>query len=218
MARLASLALSLGLVFGCSLGGKDIGGHDDEASESESAGEAISTSDSTSDSTTDDCGPDTSGTYLLGLETSLGPDNPLQFVLTLDVMYGGDCLGVASFGLQPLSLDMGSQTSPREFVGEPLIFAAIPFDAAGQFTLDMGEVMVTGAANPITGSDIAATLVLEGHVVDVDALCGDVFGMLTSPLQADLAGSSFAAIRLADDGSDPATLPTSFPYDCDQLP
>lgn len=52
----------------------------------------------------------------------------------------------------------------------------------------------------------------------VDALCGDVTGMLTSPLQYDLAGSTFAAIRLADDGSDPATLPTTFPYRCNQIP
>ena len=41
--------------------------------------------------------------------------------------------------------------------------------------------------------------------------------MLTNPLQFDLAGSTFAAQRLADDGCDPSTLPTDFPYRCDML-
>jgi hypothetical protein len=40
-----------------------------------------------------------------------------------------------------------------------------------------------------------------------------------SPLEYDLAGSTFGAMRLADDGSDPMTLPAypDFPYKCDHL-
>ncbi len=41
--------------------------------------------------------------------------------------------------------------------------------------------------------------------------------MLTNPLEFDLAGSTFAAQRLADDGCTPDTLPTEFPYKCDML-
>ena len=81
----------------------------------------------------------------------------------------------------------------------------------------MGLVMVTGAANPVTGSDIEATLVVHGEIIDEDTMCGELTGMLMSPLEFDLAGSTFAAIRLADDGSDPMTLPTEFPYRCSQL-
>ena len=181
--------------------------------------DSTSSDSSSSDSTTHDCGPDNSGVYLLALETAPAPDTPLQFVLTLDVLYGGDCtIATANATLQSLSLTVGSQTDPREWVGEPLIFESVEFDAMGNFVLDMGEVMITGAANPITGSDISATLVLDGHVVHVDALCGTVSGMLTSPLEFDLAGSTFAAIRLADDGTNPDTLPTTFPYRCDQVP
>ncbi|MFV8751012.1 hypothetical protein ACNOYE_10745 [Nannocystaceae bacterium ST9] len=150
-----------------------------------------------------------SGLYLFALETSLGPDVPLEFLLTID-MFG--CTAILEF--QPLSLDMGSQTEPREPVGEPLVFTDVSFDAVGHFTLDMGEVMVTGAANPITGSDIEAELALDGHVVHVDAICGTASGTLTSPLQADLAGSSFAALRVTD----PELLPFPFPYACDQVP
>ncbi len=177
------------------------------------------TSDTTGDTTTGDCGPDMpDDIYLLALMTSLGPNTPLQFVLTVDWMFAADCASVATFSFQPLSLDVGSTTTPREFVGDPLVFPDIGFDAMGNFEIDMGVVMVTGIANPITGSDITASLLVSGHVVHVDALCGDITGMLMSPLQYDLAGSTFAAIRLADDGSDPATLPVMFPSDCSQVP
>lgn len=125
-----------------------------------------------------------------------------------------DCASTATFTFQPLSLDVGSKTEPQEPVGEPLIFTGVEFDANGNFSIDMGLVMVTGAANPVTGSDLEATLVLDGHVVHVDALCGDVTGILMSPLEADLSGSTFAMIRLAD----PDMLPDEFPYRCDQVP
>ncbi len=160
-----------------------------------------------------ECEPDSSGIYLLALETALGPDSPILFVVTLDAIANDDCTSVATFAVQPLGVDL-------EFVGDPLVFPDVEFDANGEFMLDMGIVMITGAANPITDSDITASLVLTGHVVHADALCGDVTGMLMSPLEYDLAGSTFGAIRLADDGSDPATLPGfgMFPYNCSQVP
>ncbi|WP_146657881.1 hypothetical protein [Enhygromyxa salina] len=71
-----------------------------------------------------------------------------------------------------------------------------------------------GEANPIAGSDIAFNGALIGHFVGSDAWCGDMEGALTSPLEADLSGSNFAAIRVPS----PAALPDSFPYRCDMLP
>jgi hypothetical protein len=162
---------------------------------------------------------DMSGVYLLALETALGPDIPLQFVTTVEMTVADDAQSAtASFTFQPLALEMFSLTAPRTFVGEPLTFEGIVYDADGNYELDMGLVMVTGAANPITGSDIAATLVIDGHIVHVDAMCGTITGELMSPLTYDLAGSTFAMTRLDDDGSDPATLPMMFPYRCNQVP
>ncbi|MFV8750402.1 hypothetical protein ACNOYE_07610 [Nannocystaceae bacterium ST9] len=191
------------------------------ASESDSADMDMGEDESAGTDTAPDGLDDMSGTYLLALETALGPDTPLEFITTIDMMVAEDGMSAtATFVFQPLSLDMGSQVAPREFVGEPLTFDNVTFDAEGNYTIDMGEVMVTGAANPVTGSDIVATLVIDGHIVHINALCGGITGMLTSPLQADLAGSTFGMLRLAegDDGSDPATLPTMFPYQCDQVP
>ena len=162
--------------------------------------------------------PDMNGTFLFALTTSLGPDTPLQFATTVEFTYDEASGGArADFTFQPLSLEVGETTTPREFVGEPLTYPDIPIDAEGNYEIDMGLVMVTGAANPVTGSDIEATLVVHGSIVHMDAFCGTLTGDLMSPLEYDLDGSEFAAVRLADDGSDPTTLPTTFPFSCDAV-
>jgi hypothetical protein len=161
--------------------------------------------------------PDMNGTFLFALTTSLGPDTPLQFVTTVDFTPTAGGGGTADFTFQPLSLDVGATITPREFVGDPLAYPDIAIDADGNYEIDMGLVMVTGAANPVTGSDIQASLVVTGSIVHADAFCGELSGMLMSPLEYNLDGSEFAAMRLADDGSNPATLPTEFPYRCDMV-
>ncbi|NVB36673.1 hypothetical protein G6O69_02440 [Pseudenhygromyxa sp. WMMC2535] len=162
--------------------------------------------------------PDISGDFLFALVTTLDPETPLQFATHVDFSYAADgASGTAEFCFQPLSLDVGAKTEPREFVDEPLCYSDIAVDEAGAFEIDMGTVQVSGEANPITGSDIEATLVVSGDIVHVDAMCGELSGEVTSPLTYDLAGSTFGAMRLADDGSDPASLPTEFPYRCDMV-
>ena len=161
--------------------------------------------------------PNISGTYLFALETSLGPDLPLQFATTVAMEFTDDGGAIADFTFQPLSLNQGETLAPREYIGDPLVYNDIVIDPNGNYTIDMGTVMVTGMANPVTGSDIVATLQVAGEVVDVNTMCGELTGDLTSPLEFDLDGSTFAATRLADDGSDPATLPTTFPYKCSQI-
>ena len=160
---------------------------------------------------------DYSGTFLFALETSLGPDLPLQFVTTIVYTAAAEGGGTMDVTFQPLSLNQGETLIPREFVGEPITYEDIAVTAEGDFDIDMGLVMVTGAANPVTGSDIEATLIVHGDMLDENTACGELEGMLMSPLEFDLAGSTFAAVRLADDGSDPMSLPTMFPYACDHI-
>lgn len=156
-------------------------------------------------------------TYLFALEMNLGPDLPLQFVATFDLTPTPDGGAIANVSLQPLSLGQGQTTSPREFIGPPFEYSDIVIDADGSYEIDMGSVMISGEANPVTGSDLVATFLVDGVVVDADAMCGEVDGQMTIPLEFDLGGSTYAAVRLADDGSNPATLPVEFPYRCDML-
>lgn len=141
---------------------------------------------------------DISGYHLVGLETLLGPGVPIQFMT--EVISDGDS---ATFSFQPLSLDMGSTDSPREEVGDPIIVSDVPI-VDGTFVIDFGEVTVTGQANPISGGDIVATIVLEGRVLNNDAWAGTVTGMASSPVSADLVGSTFGAYRVSDPSERPA--------------
>lgn len=148
---------------------------------------------------------DISGTHLFALAASISPATPLQFIATVTMETTAEG-AVATIDFQPLTLDVGATTEPREFVGDPLNFVDITFGAAGNFMLDMGEVGVDGTANPITGAEIVATLQLDGAIKTTDLWCGTAGGEVTVPALIPLMGSTFAAVRI--DGTDPASLPT----------
>ncbi len=154
---------------------------------------------------------DITGTHLFALGASISPNTPLQFIATVQAATTADG-GSVSIDFQPLALDVGSTTTPRTPVGELLSLPAATVDADGCFSVDLGEVSVTGMANPITGSDIRATLAVEGSIQSPDFWCGIVTGNVTMPLMLDLAGSTFAATRVAS--TDPASLPTDVVFAC----
>jgi hypothetical protein len=139
---------------------------------------------------------DVNGDFLLALSAVIAVDTPLQFYTTVTFTPGGEG-GMIEMTLQPLSLDQGETTVPRQPVGEALTIGPVAVDASGGFELPIAEpVMVTGAANPITGSDIVATLNLSGSIQSEDLFCGTVTGAVTEPLDLDLLGSTFAAVRV----------------------
>lgn len=148
---------------------------------------------------------DVNGTFHFSLAAVIAPNTPLQFIATTTFDPEGSG-GTVDIELQPLSLDLGSATEPRELVGDP-VSISFPVDEGGAFVADLGSVAVTGAANPITGSDIEANLVLTGAIQDEDVYCGTVGGMVTVPANIDLTGSTFAAIRIDPaDATNPAAL------------
>jgi len=138
--------------------------------------------------------PSIAGEHLFAVAAVIDPAHPLQWLATVNQKdyAGGATLTVS---LQSLALDPQSTTTPRTPVGEPRIIE-IGVDADGRFGIELGEVLVPGAANPITGSDIVTTLVLEGSIVNGDLWCGNAFGMVTQPLMLDLNGSTFAGTRI----------------------
>lgn len=134
--------------------------------------------------------PNISGDHLLAISVIIAPETPLQFLATVSHEDG-----ILRMSLQPLSLDPQATTTPRLPVGDPLDANGEIADD-GTFVLDLGEVSVRGASNPITGSDIVATLRLEGRVDSPDSWCGDVSGFVSQPLMLDLTGSTFAGTRI----------------------
>lgn len=168
------------------------------------------TTDVITSSSSEPPGPDlpsgsSSGDYLLAVSTVISRDTPFEFFTTVDASDPS----LWTLVLQPLSLDIGQTGSPRQPVGDPFVFTDVPVDG-GKFTLDFGEILLLGATNPITGSDISATIVLDGQVQDADRFCGTVSGMVTAPLMTSIDGSTFAAVRVTDPGS----LPDAIPINC----
>ncbi len=215
------LAVGAALALAC---GPDPGGKYDEfnkdvtltAGASETGGEATTeaATGSTDDTGTGEPttgGPvlfDISGDFLLAVSTTVDRSKPLQFIATNTVVETDGKQTLATC-LQPLSLTAGKVLVPREPIGEPLCFMDLAI-AGNKFTIDAGEVMVTGMANPITGSDITATLIMTGTIAGDDAYCGEVDGEVINPAIGSIAGSSFAAVRLTDT----ADLPTDVTIDC----
>ncbi|MBA3547533.1 MAG: hypothetical protein H0T76_13700 [Nannocystis sp.] len=152
---------------------------------------------------------DINGDFLLAVSTTVDRSKPLQFIAT-NTVTETDGKQVLSICLQPLTLMQGKVTIPREPIGEPLCFKDLDIVDNG-FTLDAGIVSVTGMANPITGANIVASLIMAGKVKSDDLFCGTVTGEVMEPPVGSVEGSSFAAVRLAD----VKVLPDPVVIDCD---
>jgi len=165
---------------------------------------------STSDGTTGE--PeffDISGEFLLAVSTTVDRSKPLQFLAT-NTVTEQDGARTLSTCLQPLTLEVGKVLTPREPVGAPLCFEGLPI-VDGSFVIDAGEVAVDGTANPITASNIVATLLMAGSIKSEDLYCGAVSGVVLVPeIVGSIDGSSFAAVRVAD----MAALPDPVVVDC----
>lgn len=153
---------------------------------------------------------DISGDFLLAVSTTVDVDKPLQFIATSTVTLDAEGKQLLAVTLQPLSLAQGEVLKPRQPVGDPLVFEGLEI-VDGRFTIDAGTVMVTGEANPITGGEIIATLLMTGSIMGEDLYCGTVTGEVTAPLMLSIEGSTFAAVRLQDK----TMLPTDVQVDCD---
>lgn len=137
---------------------------------------------------------DFSGRYLVALSITLAPGQPI--LLAADVGVAEDLASI-DLAFQPLATDLDE--APRSEVGDALEVDAVPYAEDGSFEVDFGEVTVPARANPISGSDIVATVAIAGtahEATDDRAMlfCGDASGMVRVPLALDLAGSTFGAV------------------------
>ncbi|HET6584508.1 MAG TPA: hypothetical protein VFG69_13695 [Nannocystaceae bacterium] len=142
---------------------------------------------------------DVNGFFLFALAATINPPTPLQFYteVTFEPLADGTG-GTMQLSMQPLALDQGQVTTPRTPIGDKLEIADVMVDGSGAFMVVATEdLMVPGAANPITGGDIVVQdLVLTGSIQNEDIMCGSVTGLVTAPIMLDLAGSTFAAERV----------------------
>jgi hypothetical protein len=142
---------------------------------------------------------DWSGHYVLALSTTLAADLPLVFAVDAEV---ASDLTRVSLHVQPLTV--ADDDEPRTPVGEVIDVEDIEYLEDGSFGADLGEVVVPGRANPISGAEITARVMLVATAQAPDGgasatFCGQVSGMVIAPLRFDLAGSTFGAVLSEDD-------------------
>jgi hypothetical protein len=145
------------------------------------------------------------GEYLLALSVTLAPTKPIVVLTDLSTPPLDGGTGVL-FAAQPLSA-----ADRKTKVGPKLALGPFPVRENGTFRADMPGLSVPGAANPVTGGDISANVVLDGSLCgDGRSFCGTVTGNVVSPLPLDLAGSTFTLTRV----DPPAEPPVRPPIDC----
>lgn len=140
---------------------------------------------------------DFSGVYFLAVSTDISPGVPLLFGTTVEVAEDGETVNMT---FQPLVADRlfgVPKPNAREPVGDAIVVNDIPLDD-GTFVADMGEVTVDGEANPITGTNILAIIILHGNVLSEDLFCGTVGGRVLEPVDQELLASTFSSVRSED--------------------
>lgn len=210
--------LAVGLALACQNNTIELDFDDDDDGDSgDGSGDASTGGDDTpgttnatipGDDTTDPM-PTTTGvdgpqTLLMAIDTPLAPGLPFQALVTT---VPGD--GTVDLTLQWLSLDPGSTTSPRQPVGDMYAYPAIPVEADGSFVWGIGVVLIPAAANPITGSDTVVALTVAARE-ELNPYCGEVGGLVMSPIEQPIDGSTHAMTAVTD----PLALPVDFPVSC----
>ncbi|MBL4684314.1 MAG: hypothetical protein JKY37_06975 [Nannocystaceae bacterium] len=150
--------------------------------------------------------PGIAGYWLLATSTQLDPSLPFQFLVLAEEIEPG----LFNLTMTSLSLEPGSTTSPRQLVGEPKIFFGVPLTPDTGFEIFTGPLLIPGAANPISGTDVTVDILLSGMPTG-QPYCGAVSGSVTAPTPADLGGSTFGTEKVTDNL---AALPTTFATGC----
>jgi hypothetical protein len=119
------------------------------------------------------------GDWLLGLTTQLGPTKPLAFKVTVTTTDAGG--GALKLGMKATPLSAMDQMTT---VGAEVDLGMFDVAPDGSFVADLGTLTVPGAANPITGADIVASVLLRGHFcAEVPTFfCGTGEGQVTMPI------------------------------------
>jgi hypothetical protein len=157
------------------------------------------------DDTTTTGGPGGPQMLLFAINTPLAPGLPFQAIVNAT-----PGTGTIDLTIQFLSLDQGSTTSPRQLVGDVYAYPGLLVDGTGTFYWDTGVILIPGAANPITGGDVVASIQSNVVPVGTPAYCGQAGGTVLMPVETTLEGSTHAMTVVTDVGN----LPVDFAVAC----
>lgn len=138
-------------------------------------------------------------TYLLALSVSVRPELPILALVDVTTPPFMDGTGIA---LELQALAAADRATP---VTPPIPLRPFPILEDGSFRIELFGFLIPGAANPITGENLIADVIIAGSACfeDPSFLCGAVGGSLTLPQPLALTGSTFGMTLVED----PAELP-----------
>jgi hypothetical protein len=126
------------------------------------------------------------GIYHLALSTILAPTKPILYRASVT---GGVDGSLSWLDLVAEPLDAKDRTT----VVGPAIFLSSSPSSTNMLHFGPTTVTVPAAANPITGTEIEATVELNGELCGSSPFyCGDMSGTVSKPIALDLTGSKFA--------------------------
>lgn len=144
------------------------------------------------------------GPYVLTLAASIAPTTPIMTLLDLTTP---DYMGGTGFAFDARALSAADRKTP---IGDPISAGPVVVEANGHYRLPLSGVSIPGAANPISGSDIAVDLELSGNLCGPpESFCGTFNGEVSQPIQLPLDGSTFT-LRPVVNGD----IPEPPPIDC----
>lgn len=157
---------------------------------------------------------DVNGTFFLGIDTVINRGKILRFdtAVTINVNPDGTCPAegcLMGWEVQPVVPDPKPRSNcpdPGTPVGDLIVLTDIPVGNDGSFIANFGQQTVDGCANPISGGNILANLILTGNILGPDAMCGKVSGTVSQPVTGRLDGSDFGMFRI-NEGEFPAPAP-----------
>jgi hypothetical protein len=159
-----------------------------------------------------------SGDYFFVVSTKLLPKAPAVFLAQVQAESEGDRI-LMRLRQQPLS--KSDRATPVALWGP---WDSGTVDRDGHFVSRTIEARIPAEANPITGFDTDARIMLDGQMSDafdlatltgpVDFMCGHITGSILRPIVVDdLSGSTYTATRIADI-DDPSTYPKDVVINC----
>ena len=120
---------------------------------------------------------DPTGTYFVSVNTSISPGVPLLFEGQFSVDTSVEPK-TAQLTLIPLTTTdiTPIEDLPDRAGDSPVVSPTVPIDNEGKFEMELGTVIVTGLANPVSGSEIEANLTIQGQIQTSEFICGTVTG------------------------------------------
>jgi hypothetical protein len=141
------------------------------------------------------------GDYFFALTPAQSPTKPAPMIATVTSTMGNGGIEM-TLSMQPINAD--DRVTPE---GGPFTLGPFPIAADGSFDADWGSIVLPGATNPLTASELGATVPSwrGNFCVGSPLICGTLDGDITMPVMLNIDGTTWAMVPM-DVHMEPAVI------------